>query len=80
MAQEYMYDMYPYGSPEDNAPLTLRATLQEAAAKGWHLEDCDIRDATNVEVACRAEWQASQRPLSAQVAHLGSVVVEGTRG
>lgn len=74
---QHTYDMYPYGqatNPADTAPLTLRATREEAAAKGWDLDDTDWADAGHVAVVTRIEHEEATRPLRMQVAqNVGNV-------
>ena len=68
---EVPYDMYPAtygGNPTDTSPLTMRASRQEAACKGWDLSDTDEAEATQVAVAERVSWESSVRPLGSMVA------------
>lgn len=68
---EGAYGMYPptyAGDPANIAPLTLRATREEAAFRGWSLSEQDEVDATNVAIAERLRLESSARPIGAMVA------------
>lgn len=66
-----MYDMYPLTwGQESEAPLTLRATQEEARAKDWALDDSDSRDARLVAMAQRTET-LSQGVANQMLLHSG---------
>lgn len=76
MTTSHTYDMYPYRNQGQTEELMLRASREEALAKGWELEDEDVVAATNVAVAHRIEWEASHRPLSAEVSKAGELALK----